>query len=82
MRTGRPPKAALYVLLKLPPTEKMLKAGFKKNKSANLREAYEFFTGQQLVDAHSAMADAQACLTVYRAIKAGQRERVPLATAA
>ena len=69
-------------ILKLPPTEKMLRAGFKKNKSANLREAYEFFTGQQLVDAHSAMADAQACLTVYRAIKAGQRERLPLATAA
>ena len=66
-------------ILKLPPTEKMLKAGFKKNKSANLREAYEFFTGRQLVGAHSAMADAQACLTVYRAIKAGQRERMAAA---
>jgi DNA polymerase-3 subunit epsilon len=56
-------------ILKLPPTEKMLKAGFRKNKSANLGEAYEFFTGKKLVGAHSAMVDVQACIEVYRAIK-------------
>lgn len=56
-------------ILKLPPTEKMLRAGFKKNKSANLGEAYEFFTGKKLVGAHSAMVDVQACIEVYRAIK-------------
>lgn len=61
-------------ILKLPPTEKMKKAGFNKHKSANLREAYLYFTGKELVDAHSAMADCLACWTVYQAIKAGQGE--------
>ena len=58
-------------ILKLPPTEKMLRAGFKKNKSANLGEAYQFFTGKKLEGAHSAMVDVQACIAVYRAIKEG-----------
>lgn len=56
-------------ILKLPPTEKMLAAGFNKPKSANLREAYKHFYGSELVGAHSAMADAQACQYVYFAIK-------------
>jgi len=56
-------------ILKLPPTEKMKAAGFNKNKSANLGEAYEFFTGRKLENAHSAMADTRACLAVYLAIK-------------
>lgn len=50
-------------ILKLP-SEK--RSGYKWPK---LTEAYKHFTGQDLVGAHSAMADAQACLTVYRAIK-------------
>lgn len=56
-------------ILKLPPTERMLAAGRNHHKSANLREAYLFFTGRELVDAHSAMADTQACTAVYFAIK-------------
>jgi DNA polymerase-3 subunit epsilon len=40
-------------------------ANFNRHKSANLREAYLHFTGQELVDAHSAIADAKACLQVY-----------------
>lgn len=60
-------------ILKLPPTDKMKRAGFFKHKSANLREAYEFFTGKPLENAHSAIADVRGCLAVYRAIKAGQR---------
>lgn len=60
-------------ILKLPPTEAMLRTRFKNNfKSANLREAYEFFTGKPLQNAHSAIADVRGCLAVYRAIKAGQ----------
>ncbi len=39
------------------------------HKSANLSEAYRFFTGLELVNAHSAMADVQACAAVYFAIK-------------
>jgi DNA polymerase-3 subunit epsilon len=56
-------------ILKLPPTPKMLAAGFNKHKSANLREAYKHFMNEDLADAHSAMADAQACRRVYFAIK-------------
>lgn len=56
-------------ILKLPPTEKMKRAGFLKNKSANLGEAYLYFTGQPLEGAHSAMVDVKACATVYFAAR-------------
>jgi DNA polymerase-3 subunit epsilon len=56
-------------ILKLPPTEKMLRAGFNKHKSANLREAYRHFFGDELVGAHSAIEDAKGCMHVYFAIK-------------
>lgn len=61
-------------ILKLPPTAKMIAAGRRHHKSANLGEAYQFFTGKPLEGAHSAMVDVQACIEVYRAIKSGQRE--------
>jgi DNA polymerase-3 subunit epsilon len=57
-------------ILKLPPTAKMLAAGFNRHKSANLREAYKHFYGDELVGAHSAIEDAQGCMHVYFAIKA------------
>jgi len=41
--------------------------GFKNPK---LIEAYKFFTGKDLVDAHSAMADTMACMDVYWGILA------------
>lgn len=63
-------------ILKLPPTERMRAAGRNHHKSANLGEAYQFFTGKPLEGAHSAMVDVRACMEVYRAIKAGQREPV------
>lgn len=56
-------------LLKLPPTAKMRAAGRMHFKSANLGEAYKHFTGNELVGAHSAMVDVQACISVYFAIK-------------
>lgn len=62
-------------IMKLPPTERMLRAGFNKHKSANLSEAYEFFTGKKLVNAHSALADVDACMAVFFAIRDCQRER-------
>lgn len=57
-------------ILKLPPTEKMKRAGFLKHKSANLSEAYLHFTGKPLDGAHSAMVDVRACIDVYFAATA------------
>lgn len=56
-------------ILKLPPTGKMRAAGRHHQKSANLGEAYEHFTGRPLENAHTAMADVQACIAVYFAIQ-------------
>lgn len=55
-------------LMKIPPTPKMRAAGFSKFKSANLQEAHQFFCGSKFDDAHSAMADVNACRAVYFAI--------------
>ena len=56
-------------ILKLPPTAKMRAAGRNHFKSASLGEAYRHFTGRELQNAHSAMADVQGCMEVYFAIK-------------
>lgn len=58
-------------ILKLPPTEKMRAAGRGHHKSANLREAYEYFTGRPLSGAHNAMVDVDGCKTVFFAIQDG-----------
>ena len=56
-------------ICKLPPSAKMLAAGRKGNKTANLGEAYKHFTGKDLEGAHTAMADTLACMEVYWAIQ-------------
>jgi DNA polymerase-3 subunit epsilon len=56
-------------ICKLPPTDKMKAVGRFHYKSANLGEAYRYFTVKDIENAHSAMADVQACMTVYFAIK-------------
>ena len=61
-------KMATHVL-KLPPTDKMSRYGFTKNKPANLRESYRHFFGTDFENAHSALADVNACIAVYFAIK-------------
>lgn len=41
-----------------------------KNKLPTLAEAYKHFTGEDLMEAHRAMPDAQACARVYFALQA------------
>lgn len=56
-------------ILNLPPTERMVAAGYGgKPKSPSLREAYQFFFNEDPPGAHSALADARACARVYLAI--------------
>ena len=52
-------------VLKLPPTEKMVAAGFNKPKSPKLEEAYEFFFGEKPYKSHDAMADVESTVMVY-----------------
>ncbi|MGK7045366.1 3'-5' exonuclease [Pseudomonas aeruginosa] len=40
-----------------------------RNKLPTLAEAYKHFTGEDLVDAHRAMPDAQACARIYFALQ-------------
>lgn len=60
-------------ICRIPPTPKMVAAGFNKFKTPNLGEAYLHFTGKELQNAHSAMADVQGCMEVYFAIKGAQQ---------
>jgi DNA polymerase-3 subunit epsilon len=60
-------------VLALPPTERMRAAGFNKHKPPSLTECVKFFFDEDLVDAHSALADARACARVYLELR--KRER-------
>lgn len=57
----------------LPPTEKMKAVGRFHHKTPNLGEAYRHFTGKELENAHSAIADVMACRDVFFAIKGAQQ---------
>lgn len=63
-------------IMKLPPTAKMVAARRNHPKTPNLGEAYRFFTGRELVGAHSALVDVDACMAVCFAIADGVREAV------
>lgn len=52
----------------LPPTEKMLAAGFRGPKSPSLSECIKYFFGEELVGGHDALVDARGCARVYRAL--------------
>lgn len=62
-------------ICQLPPTPKMVAAGFNKFKTANLGEAYRHFMGKDFENAHSAMADVQACIAVFFAIQDQKQEQ-------
>lgn len=59
-------------ICKIPPTEKMMAAGFKSFKSPNLQEAYRHFFGRDFDNGHDAMEDAKACRDIFFKMKAGQ----------
>lgn len=55
-------------VINLPPTAKMVAAGFNKPKPPNLAECIKFFFDEELVGAHDAMVDVRACARVYLAL--------------
>lgn len=52
-------------IVNLPPTERMIAAGFNKPKPPKLEECVRHFFNEEMVDAHDAKADLQACRRVY-----------------
>jgi len=56
-------------VINLPPTDRMLAAGFNKPKAPKLEECIEHFFGEKLEGAHDAMVDLTACLRVYLHLK-------------
>lgn len=53
-------------ILRLPPTESMIKWGHgDKFKSPKLEEAYRHFFGEEISGAHDALVDTRACARVY-----------------
>lgn len=59
-------------IMKMAPTEAMRATGRTYPKKPKLTEAYKFFTGKDLDNAHSAMGDVLGCMAVYWAIKDGK----------
>lgn len=56
-------------IVKCPPTAKMKAKNMGGYKKANMQEAYKHFFGENFDNAHSAIADVNACMKVYFAIQ-------------
>ena len=52
-------------IVKLPPTDKMKAKNMTGYKAPTLSEAYQFFFDKKLDNAHSALADVDACMAIY-----------------
>lgn len=52
-------------IINLPPTERMLAAGFNKPKPPKLEECIRHFFNEELEGAHDALVDVRACRRVY-----------------
>lgn len=61
-------------IVDLPPTERMIAAGFNKPKPPKLEECIAHFFGEKLEGAHDAMIDVQACKRVYFHLKSLKEE--------
>lgn len=56
-------------IVNLPPTEKMVAAGFNKPKPPKLEECIQYFFGETLEGAHDALVDVRACARVFFHLK-------------
>lgn len=56
-------------IINLPPTERMLAAGFTKPKPPKLEECIKYFFNEELTGAHDAMVDVRACARLYFHLK-------------
>lgn len=66
-------------LVNLPPTAKMLSAGFNKPKAPKLSECIEHFFKEPMVGAHDAMNDCRAALRIFRHLSAAEgRTAIPM----
>jgi DNA polymerase-3 subunit epsilon len=55
-------------IINLPPSEKMAAKNMKMRKTPTLAECILHFFGEELADAHTALADARACARVWKAL--------------
>ena len=62
-------------IVNLPPTERMLAAGFKKPKAPKLEECIRHFFGEEMQGAHDAMVDVIACKRVFFHLRELQKEQ-------
>lgn len=66
-------------IMKMPPTERMVAAGFGwKTKPPKLIECMKFFFDEELPGAHDALVDARACARVFFEIE--RRKKVEMTT--